>query len=237
MPIKARSHQDQLGLIRPQHRTRNLLVDINEFRVFQFPGQRNIDGVSRSLALSDIFPVPGVRVEHRVMGRQVEDLSFPVKQVIETVAVVNIPVDNEDAPQPVRLHGVSGRDPCVVKHAEPPCTILEGMVPRRSDQGETGVDRTADQLVHGLQTPAHGQPAGQIGLGTGRRIRGQARVSVIGRLQDPFDIGRGVNQFQMFERGRSRIDADQLPAEVGIEHPVDGLETVRMLGMGMARLV
>ena len=104
------------------------------------------------------------------MGGKVEDLPILVKNLLGAVAVMEIPVDDQDPLHPVPGQGMPGADGNVVKDAEPRRLRRLGVVARRPDQGKGVVRLPGNHAVDGVHDPAGREPCDIVSLGGGHRV-------------------------------------------------------------------
>lgn len=76
-----------------------------------------------------------------LVDAEIEDRRVLEEDVLRAVAVVDVPVDDEDLPHTVPRLEVPGRDGRVVEEAEPHPHVPPRVVPRRPDGAEGAVDR------------------------------------------------------------------------------------------------
>jgi len=89
---------------------------------------------------------------------EVKNTGIILKDILDALTMVDIPVDNEDPLQTVFLLGVFGRYGHIVEHAEPVGSSPLAVVPRRSHQGKPIVRGSCQHSIHQLQRGPRGQP-------------------------------------------------------------------------------
>jgi hypothetical protein len=102
---------------------------------------------------------------------EVEDLPVPVEDVLGAVAVVDVPVEHGDPPDPEGA-GVRGGHRRVVEEAEAHGVVRPGVVARRAHDGEGGLTR--QRAVH----RGAGGPGGERGDLEGARPERRVGVEV-----------------------------------------------------------
>src|SRR5208283_1434044 len=95
MSVKASCNEDQLGLESPYYRVQYIAIDINNIIIFQFFWNRQIHIVSGPFAFTRLFPITRVRVPSHIMRREIQDSLVRVKQILNRIAMMHIPIDYE----------------------------------------------------------------------------------------------------------------------------------------------
>ena len=95
------------------------------------------------------------------MSREIEDGRVVIEDFLRPVSVVNVPIGYKDSLQVVVFLCISGGDCDVVEDAESHAGVGCGMMPRRADRAEGGIDLTAYELT-AASTLVFGQTAGGI---------------------------------------------------------------------------
>ena len=97
------------------------------------------------------------------MQGHVEDLVVCVEHVLGAVAVMYVPVQDEDPLQAVVGDGVPGSYRHVVEDTEPSAAVGLGVVTRGSDHGVPGLGLSANQMVETLEDTTGRQPGAPLG--------------------------------------------------------------------------
>ena len=166
------------------------------------------------------------------------------EDVLGSVAVMHVEVDDGHALQAVPLQRVLGADRDVVEKAEAHRAVVAGMVAGRAHRAEGVFEFARDDRVGGRQHRAGGTqrrvPGVRVhqGVGVDLGIAAAARLDVIGQLVAHPPQGGYVHarmrQFDVVGRSRRRVAALQHQPETAGQQPV--LDRVEALGaFGMAR--
>jgi hypothetical protein len=151
---------------------------------------------------------------------EVEDLPVPVEDVLGAVAVVDVPVEHGDPPDPEGA-GVRGGHRRVVEEAEAHGVVRPGVVARRAHDGEGGLTR--QRAVH----RGAGGPGGERGDLEGARPERRVGVEVaaprFGERSEPLDVRPRVDPHQGVSAGRPEGQALYGEARPpGLLYPRDG---------------
>src|SRR5687767_2043992 len=92
------------------------------------------------------------------MNRQKADLAVVPKGVLRSVAMMNIPVDDQHSIQLVFARRHARGDRNVVKQAKTHRSVSNGMVPRRPNDAQGLPIFAADNAVYGVANSARGAP-------------------------------------------------------------------------------
>lgn len=128
-------------------------------------GERAIDGKAFAEACAYLGCGACARVEGEFVGAKEEDRGVCVEGVLGAVAVVDIPVYNENVFEIVFLLSVAGSDGNVVEEAEAHGGGWGGVVAWWAHADEGVVPIAAHNAVEGLRACACGEQSGEVGLG------------------------------------------------------------------------
>ncbi len=203
-------------------------------------GKGNVDVVAGSVARAEGVDGAGFGKERRLVDVEGEDVSAVFEAVLGAVAVVDVPVDDEDAFDAELFGGVGCGNGDVVEDAKSHGVIVFGVVAGWADQAEgaaglvvaggiaegvDGLDACAGSKVGGFHA-AGGEGGVAVEVG---RFSAQAvdQVDVAG-IVDAFDVGAAG--------GYAGVTLDEVGREF-IEHVGDGLEAFRDFGVKFSGLV
>ncbi len=142
--------------------------------------QRDVDRVVDALPPPGLGLRAGARIERVLMHAEVQHARVVVEGGLRAVAVMNVPVDNQDLRQIVLLLGVLGADRHIVEDAKAHRPVRHRMVARRT-HGTEGVFDLA--LHHGVDRGQHAAGGHHRGLVGPRRDRDIVAVEDSRRLR------------------------------------------------------
>ncbi len=173
------------------------------------------------------------------MGAEEEDGGILVEDILRAVAVMHVPIHDQNAPHAVPPLGVARRDGDVVEQAEPHPAPRIGMMPRRPHRAE-GVARLArEHGVHRIQHAAHRAHRDIPGLGRDVGVAG-AQVGPSGLDIAPrrLEVLRGVAKQQFVLGSGPHGGAPHAPEQSGARQSADdGVVAFRLLRMRPPREV
>ena len=138
-----------------------------------------------------------------------------VEGVLGAVAVVDVPVDDQDALDAVGSLGVAGGDDDVVEDAEAHAEVGDGMVAGRADVGEDPRRPAGDGGIDRGHAGAGGQQGDLVRVGRDRRALTGIAAASRAKGFDPSDVLAGVIHRQVIDGGRVCLDADELLSQPG----------------------
>ena len=172
--VEAGGHDDQLGLELAERRQHHALEGGEIGAGAGARRQRNVEVVAGAGAGAVLLDPAGVqRKEPILMDRHGEHRRVLVEGLLRAVAVMHVPIDRGDAPEPVRRARMQGGDRDIAEQAEAQSAVALGMVAGRADQ-RVGVAHLAlDHRIHGRDGAARGE-AGDLeaALAEGREDAG-----------------------------------------------------------------
>ncbi len=119
------------------------------------------------------------------MGRKIKDLGIVPERMLGAVAVMQVPVDDQDTPQTAVPPGVGGPDGHVVEQAETHGPMRFGVMTGRADQGKTVIDGPCRQGVDQDRQPPGGLEGRHVGKGGSLSVRVQSHQGPPGRGRHP----------------------------------------------------
>ena len=175
---------------------------------------------------------PGSRIEWHLVGGGKQHGFIFVEDVLGTIAVMDIEIDNRHPFGAVFLLGVSRGNGNRVDKAEAHRRRFLGMMAGWAHGAEHIVGTSLEHIVDPRKSPAdcpsYGFPAFRRGGGIGIDLRqacfGDQRMNAL-------DIGLRVRQLETRRVGLRRLLAFQLVEDVGFENLFDCPQPVRPLGM------
>src|SRR5215217_2139259 len=207
--VVARGDQDQSRTELAQHGEQDPGERRRVETLARARGQRHVHGQADSFALPYLVGPTGSRVERALVRREVEHLPILVEDVLGTVAVVDVPVENGYPPYPAR-EGVACADRGVVEQAEPHPRRPPGVVARRARyrEGRLPRERALDRR--------DGGPAGQRrrlpGMLVEGRVQAQVARSLSGKVLQMVKVGGVVDPRQcVFVRGATGAPLNRHP--------------------------
>ena len=111
----------------------------------------------RQRAVDDVIGAgigASVRVEGVLEAGAEQDAGVVADDILGTIAMVHIKVDDGHPFQTIHFEGMTGGDGDVVEEAEAHGPIVLGMMPWRTDAAEYPVDLTGHQHVYALHSRA-----------------------------------------------------------------------------------
>ena len=203
-------------------------------------GKRQVDRVAHSPGDTDIDRLPRAGIVRILMKGDEQHVVVGIKAPLRTVTMMDIPIDDENSFQVVRVLQISRGDGNVVEEAKPHGTIRLGVVPRRADHGKTVVGIAShDRIQHHQQTTAR-QPSRRVRPGTRCRVTVERMVLTARRRLHLRHMLPAVIREQLIQRGQTRGNLDEPVALVAGEHIeqcLDTLRSFRMVGLGVVLLV
>ena len=172
-------------------------------------GEGHIDGIAPARSLAGLFPVAASGVVGIGVGRKEENIVPGVEGVLGAVAVMDVPVDDQDPTEPAGADEVLGRDGDVVEQAESHGPVALGVMAGRPDQGEGVADLAVQDIVGGFDRSSGGEPGGLIGEGGHGRVGVELDVRPAVRPGQEIDVSRSVDRGELFVRRRPGLDPRQ----------------------------
>uniref|UniRef100_A0A8W7PBL6 Uncharacterized protein n=1 Tax=Anopheles coluzzii TaxID=1518534 RepID=A0A8W7PBL6_ANOCL len=171
-------------------------------------GDVHVEAPARPAADDGVVRVGAAREERPIVvpvHRDVQHVRVLLEDVLRAVAVVHVPVDDQDAPQPVPLDRMPGRHRDAVVDAEAVRRVRLRVVPGRAHHAHARPGAALQHVLH------HGQH--RAGRHAGARVRARVevdRVVLVGRLlhrarlahlADQAHVLRPVHQTQLLGGG------------------------------------
>ncbi len=163
-------NQDQIGPELPSRREQLVATGPLVLVVAQSGLQRHVDRESEAGPHATLGHCARVRIEVILVDVEEENGGIVVEDGLGSVAVVHIPVHNQDSFELVVLLGVPGRDGDVVEKAESHTAIRHGVVSSRPRRAERIADLARDDRIDGPEHATRRQPCHLVGLAANRRV-------------------------------------------------------------------
>ena len=96
------------------------------------------------------------------MGGKIQNFFFPIKQILNAVAVMDVPINNQNPLETKLFDRIACGDAQVVKNAKTARAIYQGMMARVSDHGKADIALFGNQDFQSFEAPSDSQPGGQI---------------------------------------------------------------------------
>ena len=188
-------------------------------------GEWKVHGKSFSRSEPDLFDVPTARVIRELMRRKEEDTVFPVKCALRAVAMMDIPVNDENAAEAVILLEIPSCHGDVVDEAKTHSTIGLRVMSRWPAKNEGLTIAFLQNPFDGSECSTRCQPCDF------KRLRGywsvgiQQPSSLVGCFLQIAEVSRGMNKTQFLECGQSGRQRMQVTLQ-GMQRTVEDLETL-----------
>ena len=176
----------------------------------------------------------GAWVPGGLMDGEEEDVGVFVEDILGAVAVVDIPIDDEDAIDAPGFAGVPSGDGGVIVDAEAHATGGGGVVSRGADGGEGVADAALDDGIDGGEGGAGGEAGDFGGLGADVGVAGGEGLGVAGGVVgDGIEVGAGVDQVEVVVESETGGEAGEGVEETGLLEGI-GEGEVAVGGLGVA---
>ena len=132
--VEAGGDQDEFGFEVVEFRFVAGGEFVEDFGVAGAGGEGGVEGVAEAAPGAGFVAAAGAGVEGRLVGGEEEDGVVVVEGVLGAVAVVDVPIDDEDFADAIFFLGVAGGDGDVVEDAESAAAGLGGVVAGGADR-------------------------------------------------------------------------------------------------------
>jgi len=168
-----------------------------------------------------------------VGGKEQDGISV-IEDRLGSVAVMEIPIDDENPPETQAFQNMTSRDCRIVEHTESRRMAPTGMMARGADKGKGVIDLTGHDRVCRGEAAAHGKPGCVIGLSGGLRIGIEDGRGLSFSGGNQIDIEGTVDKGEVIIGRKSWRDGREFALHVGLaQHQVKRFETFRSLGREM----
>src|SRR5690349_22914089 len=103
---------------------------------------------------TSIFCRSGTGIPRPLMHRHEMDVGLVLDERLSSVAVMDIPIDDENPAESVLFARIVRGDRDVAEQAEPHCSIVDGVVSRRADRRETALVDSAHREIDSRKNAA-----------------------------------------------------------------------------------
>ena len=97
--------------------------------------QRQVEDRAETFPFAGFFRIAGAGIKRGTMCREEMNLAVLVEDVLRAVAVMDVPIDDQDTPQSVRL-SLPSRDRDVVEQAKTHWVVGQRVMSRRTDEAQ-----------------------------------------------------------------------------------------------------
>ena len=219
--VEAGARDDELRRELDSDRRQDRLEDVEEVGVGLAREKRDVQVVAVALTMSEETRRPAAGIERRLMGRKVEDVAALVEGLLRPVAVVKVPVDDEDPAQAVPADEVLGADRGVVEEAEAHGPRGLGVMAGGPDEREGVRNGPVHDAVERSEKAARGEERGFPSLRAGHRIAVH-RNGLAGRGADEVDVAALVDEGELLVGRGAGLDGAIGDRRVLLEHPERG---------------
>jgi len=175
----------------------------------------------------------GPRKEGDLVGREIKDVAARIERVLRAVAVMDVPVDDEDAPKAMPADEIFRSDGDVVEKTEAHRPRRLGVVAGRPDQGEGAPHPALHDGVNRPEEPP-GREEGRFKSSRPRRsVRVEEDLVPARRRPQKIDVCPLVDPAQLGIGRRAGLDPEVSARGLLLEHPVqdpDALGAFDMAG-------
>lgn len=202
-------------------------------------GERAIEGGPLPRAGASLIGAASARVPRSLVGAEEEDGAVFVEDVLGAVAVVDVPIDDEDAIEAVTALGVAGGDGDVIKDAKAHAVAGIGVVTGWPDEAEGSVDGPGRDGIHGGESAADGgEGGGPGGAGDGGVASAERVMAGEDFALGEGGVGGGVREGEIGGGDFARGEGEHLWAKPGgVEGGGDGIEAMRRFRVAVAGIV
>ncbi len=240
MGVEAGRDQDELGAELGGDRHDQLGERGDVLVVAGARGQRHVDGTATALAGADLAGRARPRVEGVLVRRDVEHAGIVVEAPLRPVAVMHVPIDDQQPLEAVACAQVARADGDVVEQAKAHGPIRLGVVAGRPNEREAVVDVARHDRVEDREVAAGGEARGLVRPRRRRGVGVEGEEPLPRRRHDPLDVLAAVIQRQLAGGRRPRPERDQPVAPTVGERLGYDPDALRALGMpwtGVVRLI
>jgi hypothetical protein len=238
MAVEAGAQQDELraDTIGQLGHGRFESLDILSTRRAEF--ERQIELRAERGAFANLTHVAGPWIKGPAMDREESDLFVAPEDLLGAVAVMHIPVDDQNAIESEFVDRQPGADRHVVKQAKAHRRGGTGVVPRRANETKGRRIFPANNPLDGIRNRPGRQQRHVERFCANDRIDFNRPSTAAGELRDRGDIVRIMHPRQSRRRNRTELGVGATPIEPGrIEMARDRDEPFRSLRMQAGRVI
>ena len=231
MGVIAGRDQDQAGLERACDRGDDVLDQRHELPAAGPRGHRKVDGEPLAFALAGVLGRAGARIPRPLVDAGVENVAGGGEDRLRAVAVVDVPIEDQDALGSAGIDRVPRRDRGVVEEAEAHCPVALGVMAGRTQAAERRGRLGREQELGSRGGTAGCSRSGLERIGCRHRVHVDHAPATRAEGFDRVDVSRVVNASELLARRRRRLEAlEPEPASV-VERGLDRDEAAGVLGM------
>src|SRR2546422_2713266 len=158
---------------------------------------------------------------------------------LRPVAMVDIPIDDQDPMQAVLVSRIVCGDGHVAEEAEPHCTIVDRVMSGRTHRGKAPWIDAGRREINRCENAAGSSSSSIPGPAARHRIRVKASPTLLRDYSDRADVGRIVCKSQLLDGGVPPLDVLDIMKCFWIvpKRPRDGAETPDVLGVSPSGVV
>ncbi len=167
------------------------------------------------------------------------DVPLALDQCLSSVAMMHVPVNDQDSLQPVHFPGVVRGNRHVAEQAEAHGAIMNRVVARRANRAEAPPMNASNRQIDAGQHAAHTGGRRKPGAATGDGVGVEPPSSLLGDYPDGRDVRWIVGKRELFNRGVSPLEVLDLVKKVRVlsQRARDGAQTADVLRMSPAGVV
>ena len=205
--VEACGHEEKVRARLVEHRQDDALEGLGVEGAVACRGERQVQRRARGVSAADLRDPSAVGVQRGLMERDEEHRRIAPEDVLGSVAVVHVPVDDGDASRSHRA-GLRRRHRDVVEQAEAHRAGTHGVVPRRSREQHADVRRAVHERRRELHRAARREHrrrvAARTEIGVGVELSARTASVEVGEVVEVRGV---VHAQQRLPRGRRRDGA------------------------------
>ena len=208
------------------------LEDGSVFGIARSGLHRQIQGKTLSFPSPSLRRRSGAGIERILVETDEQDGRIFLEDLLRAIPVVEVPVENQDAPVAMLLLGVSSRDGNCIEEAKPHCGIGPGMVAGRTNERKGVACLSQSNLIDRDRSRPHRQESSPKRVRTGVGISLVEEAQAVTRcLFHPPDLPVGVDGAEKLACRRHGLDPTDRVRKRGAEAWKRSGDPVRTLGV------
>ncbi len=234
MGVESAGDKNHLRLELSGNRDQHVRQDAEVLAVAAAGRQRDVDRCAKTRTASRLAKISGARIVGELVGGYVEDRGIGLEAVLGAVAVVHVPVENQQLVEScLALEGACG-DGDVVEQAEAHGAIGLGVVAGRTDGGQAGRRLSACDRTSQIHAAPGGQPRHIEALTADVGVRIQMGRRLLHGSLDLPEVSAIVHAQNLLGFGGTWLDSREAPFEAlnRVRHGEQPFGTLRMAGRG-----
>ena len=215
--IEAGGNEDEVGdeVRRGQRRTTCSKV-LDVLLGGEAAGHGDVPDVPGVSVRADVFRGSGTGIPGPLVHRHKMDIWIALNERLCTVAVMYVPIHDQDALAAVRLAGVVGAYRYIPKETEAHRAVVQGVVPWWADGAEASGVLAVEGEINGVEDAAGGGAGGVPGAFAGDGIGVETAATGDGGGVHGFDVARVVREGELFGGGVAPFEVLDGMEEVGL---------------------